>query len=66
MFLGFMVVREKSAVAVNLGLDRLRAVDGAGQFRTTEGDDGEPAEDDEGDQCFHVREAINLAPPLSP
>jgi len=40
---------------VNLGLDGLGAVDGAGQFRTAEGDDGEPAEDDEGDEGFHVR-----------
>ena len=38
-------VRERLAGAVDLGLDRLRAVDGAGQFRTVEGDDGKPAED---------------------
>ena len=39
------------------GLDWLRAVDGAGQFRTAEGDDGEPAEDDderESDEGLHV------------
>jgi len=45
----------KLAVAVNLGLDGLGAVDCPGQFRTAEGDDGEPAEDDEGDEEFHVR-----------
>jgi len=34
--------------ADDLGLDRLGAVDGAVEFGAAEGDDGEPAEDDEG------------------
>jgi hypothetical protein len=47
------------------GLHRLRAVDGAVEFRAEEGDGGGPAEDDEereGDEGFHVCGAsMNLA-----
>jgi len=49
----------KLAVTSNsLSLDRLRAVDGSCQFRTAEGDDGQPAEDDQSGESyegFHVR-----------
>ena len=53
-----MVGGKLADAADGLGLDGLRAVDGAVEFRAAEGDDGEPAEDDdggEGDEGFHGR-----------